>query len=266
MKSATWEERQFSFGLRRRRHIEFLIGLLIAMAIGLTGVGGGTITTPLLILVLGRPAPIAVGTALSFAAIIDLLVVPMYLFRRQVHFKTLGWMLMGGVPGVIIGGLFLRRFPLNSHLLYLILGITIVLAAGLNMFRLIRYAGASGTGDRRSFLPFIMLPVGAEVGFTSAGAGALGSLALLGLTKLTAAQVVGTDLTNALALTTIGGGIQLVAGNCDTALLVKLLTGGVFGAIIGATLAFKIPSRPLKWALAVWLAGLGIQLFVRGLT
>jgi uncharacterized protein len=242
-----------------------LIGLLIAAAIGLTGVGGGTITTPLLILVLHRPAPIAVGTALSFAAIIDLLVVPMYLIRRQVHFRTLGWMLLGGVPGVVAGSLVLKRFPVNSHWLYLILGVTIVIAAGLNMYRLIRFSGSSGTGDGRRILPFVMLPVGAEVGFTSAGAGALGSLALLGLTRLTAAQVVGTDLSNALALTTIGGGIQLLAGNCDLPLLAKLLTGGVVGALLGSTLAMRIPSRPLKWALAVWLAGLGIQLFVRGL-
>jgi uncharacterized protein len=242
-----------------------LIGLLIAMAIGLTGVGGGTITTPLLILVLGRPAPIAVGTALSFAAIVDLFVVPIYLMRKQVHFKTLAWMLMGGVPGVIIGGVVLRRFPLNSHVLYLILGVTIVFAAGLNMYRLIVLGGNSGTGNRHRILPFVMLPVGAEVGFTSAGAGALGSLALLGLTRLTAAQVVGTDLSNALALTTIGGGIQLVAGNCDIPLLIKMLSGGVIGALIGSTLAMRLPSRPLKWALAVWLAGLGIQLFFRGL-
>ncbi|MBV9646292.1 MAG: TSUP family transporter, partial [Candidatus Eremiobacteraeota bacterium] len=107
---------------------------------------------------------------------------------------------------------------------------------------------------------------GAEVGFTSAGAGALGSLALLGLTRLSAAQVVGTDLTNALALATIGGGIQLVAGNCDVALLIKLLAGGVFGAVLGSMLAMRLPSRPLKWALAVWLTVLGIQLFVRGLS
>ncbi|MBV9103112.1 MAG: sulfite exporter TauE/SafE family protein [Candidatus Eremiobacteraeota bacterium] len=246
--------------------MEFLIGLLIATAIGLTGVGGGTITTPLLILVLGRPAPIAVGTALSFAAIIDLVVVPIYMARRQVHFRTLGWMLLGGIPGVVIGGLVLRRFPVNSHLLYVILGVTIVFAAALNMYRLVRLSGASGTSERHRLLPFIMLPVGAEVGFTSAGAGALGSLALLGLTRLSAAQVVGTDLTNALALATIGGGIQLVAGNCDVALLIKLLAGGVFGAVLGSMLAMRLPSRPLKWALAVWLTVLGIQLFVRGLS
>ena len=213
---------------------------------------------------LGRQAQVAVGTALSFAAIIDLFVVPIYMIRRQVHFRTLGWMLIGGVPGVIVGGLFLRHVAINSHLLYLILGTTIVGAAGLNIYRLLRLGNAGGAGSRAHLLPFVLLPVGAEVGFTSAGAGALGSLALLGLTRLSAAQVVGTDLANALALTTIGGGIQLLAGNCDIPLLTKLLSGGIFGALAGSTLAMRVPSRPLKWALAIWLTGLGIQLFVRG--
>jgi uncharacterized membrane protein YfcA len=229
-------------------------------------VGGGTITTPLLILVLGRRPQIAVGTALMFAAIVDAIVVPMYMWRRQVSFRTLGWMLIGGVPGVIIGGTLLRRMPMNSHILYIVLGVTIIVAAALNMYRLLRLRTASGTGHRPRWLPYIMLPVGAEVGFTSAGAGAIGALALLGLTKLSAAEVVGTDLTNALALTSLGGGISLSTGNVDLPLLYKLLAGGVIGAVLGSSLAVRVPSRPLKWGLAAWLAFLGVQLFVRGLS
>jgi uncharacterized membrane protein YfcA len=110
-----------------------------------------------------------------------------------------------------------------------------------------------------------MLPVGAEVGFSSAGSGALGSLALLGLTKLDAAKVVGTDLAFGFVLSVVGSGIQIFAGNYDPAILVKLVIGGALGAIAGGLLAMRLPSRPLKWALAVWLAGLGIQLFFRGL-
>ena len=75
-----------------------LLGFIIATAIGLTGVGGGTITTPLLILVLRMKGAVAVGTALTFAAIIKFLVAPMYLMRRQVDFKILAWMCLGGVP------------------------------------------------------------------------------------------------------------------------------------------------------------------------
>jgi uncharacterized membrane protein YfcA len=243
------------------------LGFIIASAIGLTGVGGGVITTPLLILVLRLKGAVAVGTALTFAAIIKFLVAPMYLFRRQVDFKILAFMCLGGVPGVIVGGLFLNKLSksVDQHLIYLVLGITIVIASALNIYRLLRTKGMAGTGNSPRWLAALMLPVGAEVGFSSAGSGALGSLALLGLTKLDAAQVVGTDICFGLVLSVIGSGIQIFAGNYNGLILEQLLIGGVFGSFVGGFLALKIPSRPLKWALAVWLAGLGIQIFMRGL-
>ncbi len=244
-----------------------LLGFIIATAIGLTGVGGGTITTPLLILVLRMKGAVAVGTALTFAAIIKFLVAPMYIVRKQVDYKMLGWMLLGGLPGVVIGGRLLVTVSkrVDSHVLYLILGITIVIAAALNIWRLLRFQGLSGTGNKPRWLSLLMFPVGAEVGFSSAGSGALGTLALLGLTKLDAAQVVGTDICFGLALSIVGSGIQIFAGNYNGAVLEGLLIGGVIGALFGGFLALRIPSRPLKWGLAVWLAVLGVQLFVRGL-
>jgi hypothetical protein len=245
---------------------EVFFGFMIATAMGLTGVGGGTITTPILILVLRLPAAVAVGTALTFTAVTNMLLAPMYMFRRQVNFRVYGWMALGGVPGVVLGGLLLNHLAknMNHKPIYLILGCTIILAAGLNIFRLIRTIGHAGVGNRPKLLPFLMFPIGAEVGFSSAGSGALGSLALLGLTSLTAAQVVGTDITFGLTMSIIGSGIQLLAGNYDGGVLWKLLVGGVFGAILGSQLALRIPSRPLKWALAVWLAGIGLNLFLRG--
>jgi uncharacterized membrane protein YfcA len=239
---------------------------MIATAMGLTGVGGGTMTTPILILVLRLPPAIAVGTALTFTAFTNLLLGPIYIARRQVSFKTFGWMLLGGLPGVILGGLLLGRLAknLDHRPIYLALGLTIVLAAGLNIYRLMRMQGHTATGHRPRLLPFLMFPVGAEVGFSSAGSGALGSLALLGLTSLTAAQVVGTDILFGMSMSVVGSGIQLFAGNFDGTVLVKLLIGAVFGAFAGSMLALRIPYRPLKWALAVWLAGLGTNLFLRG--
>jgi hypothetical protein len=152
----------------------------------------------------------------------------------------------------------------DQHVLYLLLGITIVIAAALNIYRLVRLKGMSGTGNHPRWLSALMFPIGAEVGFSSAGSGALGSLALLGLTKLDAAQVVGTDICFGLGLSIVGSGIQIFAGNYDLQVLEQLLIGGAIGALAGGFLALRIPSRPLKWGLAVWLAFLGIQLFLRG--
>src|SRR5258705_985240 len=82
----------------------YTLGFVIAVAIGLTGVGAGTLTTPLLILTVGLSARTAVGTSLIFGAVVKIITSPVYMARRQVDWRTLGFMLAGGVPGVVIGG------------------------------------------------------------------------------------------------------------------------------------------------------------------
>src|ERR1039458_1555763 len=89
--------------------MQYLIGFIIALFIALTGVGAGTVTVPVLVLFLGVPAPIAVGIGLMFATAVKLILVPAQIMRRNVAWRTLGFMLMGGIPGVIIGSLFLKH-------------------------------------------------------------------------------------------------------------------------------------------------------------
>jgi uncharacterized membrane protein YfcA len=103
------------------------------------------------------------------------------------------------------------------------------------------------------------------MGFSSAGAGAIGSVALLGLTTLTTAQVVGTDVFFGLALSSVGGGIQLTAGHYAPALLWKLIVGGIPGVLAGANMSAILPSRPLRVGLSLWVIALGSQLCWRGL-
>jgi uncharacterized protein len=90
--------------------MQYLIGFLIAMFIALTGVGAGTITVPILVLFLGVPAPIAVGIGLTFSAAVKLILTPAQVLRGNVAWRTLGWMLLGGAPGVLIGSLLLKHF------------------------------------------------------------------------------------------------------------------------------------------------------------
>src|ERR1700679_2192031 len=89
--------------------MRYLIGFVIALFIALTGVGAGTVPVPVLILFLGVPAPVAVGIGLMFATAGKLILVPSQIIRRNVAWRTLGFMLAGGVPGVIIGSLFLKH-------------------------------------------------------------------------------------------------------------------------------------------------------------
>ena len=247
--------------------IEVALGFLIALAIGLTGVGAGSITAPVLLLLLGIPAPTAVGTALIFGGVIKLIAAPSYLWRSQVNFRVLTWMIAGGLPGVLLGSVLFSRYAnVRSDVLLGVLGVMIATTAAANLWRLIRSDRFEPSKDRRRWLPFITLPIGAEFGFSSAGAGALGSVALMGLTTMPARQIVGTDVFFGLALSLIGGGFQFSTGNYDGALLAKLLAGGLVGVLVGANLSALMPSRPLRFALSLWLMSLGGQLCWRSLS
>jgi len=246
--------------------LEITLGFLIALGVGLTGVGAGSVTAPVLILLLGVPAPIAVGTALVYGALIKAVALPSYLLRKQVNFRVLAWMLAGGLPGALIGSYLLDRVRgMHSGLIYGVLGATIMISASLNVWRAWKSHGDRPAEDHRRWLPAIALPIGAEVGFSSAGAGALGSLVLLGLTSLAPSQVVATDVFFGFALSLTGGGIQFSSGNYDAALLTRLLLGGFAGVLLGANLSAWLPARPLRLAMSLWLVSLGGQLFWRSL-
>jgi uncharacterized protein len=242
--------------------MEYLIGFLIATAVGLTGVGAGSITAPVLILFFHLKPSIAVGTALTFAAVIKLAVLPVYLKRQQVDFRILKLLCLGGIPGVLIGIQVLKRLSIAAHekQIFFILGITILVLSAASLYRTLRYKISSGTVDKSRWLPPIAAFIGAEVGFSSAGAGALGAVVLLSLTTLAPAMVVGTDMVFGLIVSTIGGGFHLLSGNYDATMITRLCIGGVGGALIGAWLSTKVPSRPLRLVLSLCLIGLGLQL------
>jgi len=240
----------------------YVIGFLIALFIALTGVGAGTITVPVLVLFLGVPAPVAVGIGLTFSAAVKLILAPAQIARRNVAWRTLGYMLLGGAPGVLVGSLLLKHLVStgSANLLNAILGAILVTTASWQIiysFRPMRQNSA--TRDRSPLLAWLMFPVGAEVGFSSAGAGALGSAALLSLTPLEPAQVVGTDIVFGFLVSLLGSGAHWFSHATNPELLLQLILGGVAGAIGGTLLSTHIPRRPLRFALWVWLLILGGQ-------
>ncbi len=240
----------------------FALGFAIALAIGITGVGGGTITVPVLMLFLNLAPDKTVGTALAFAAVVKLLVAPVYMARQQIDYGVLGLMLAGGLPG-LAGGLYaLQRLHVRNQngLLTVLIGIVIIVTALLSVMRINRQANRGERRGSSRWLPWIMLPIGAEVGFSSAGAGAIGTLALLNLTPLTAAQVAGTNVAFGLALSLLGGGFLVSGGAYDPAILMQLIVGGIFGALIGPHVTASLPSKPLRLGLCLWLASLGAVL------
>jgi uncharacterized protein len=246
--------------------VQYLIGFLIALFIALTGVGAGTVTVPVLVLFLGVPASVAVAIGLMFATAVKLILVPTQILRSNIAWRTLCLMLLGGAPGVILGSFFLKHLVTtgSQNLLNAILGAILVTTAAwqiLYSFRTMRQDVARP--DRSRLMPWLMFPVGAEVGFSSAGAGALGSAALLSLTPLSPAQVVGTDIAFGFVVSLIGSGAHLFSNSLSNPssieLLKHLIIGGVAGAISGSMLTNRIPRRPLRLALWSWLMFLGGQ-------
>jgi uncharacterized membrane protein YfcA len=242
--------------------MEVLIGFLIAFVIAMTGVGAGTITAPLLILMLHVPIAVSVGTALAYSTLVKLIVVPVQIWRRQVDYKVLGSMLLGGLPGVIFGSLIFRRAASQGmqSVLYWALGLMIVISSSVQLYRHFRPDTFSGVRQNR--LPWIaalMFHIGAEVGFSSSGAGALGTIALLSLSSLTVSRVVGTDLAFGFCISMVGSGLHMLSGGYDPTLLYRLIIGGILGALVGSSLAPRLPNRYLRLTLAVWLLAIGIQ-------
>jgi uncharacterized protein len=237
--------------------MELLLGFAIATLIAITGVGAGTLIAPLLILFLHVPVAEAVGTALAYSAAVKLVVVPVQIWRKQVEWRTLGLILATGIPGVAIGSLVFQRVAHNS---------AIAVSSAWHIFRHFRPAAepAQRTNSPK-WLAFVMLPIGAEVGFSSSGAGALGTLALLGLTPLDARRIVGTDLAFGLCLSLVGGTLHLSNAGLNSSLLINLIAGGVFGALLGTGLASRIPVRTMRLALSLWLFVMGLQLCWRAL-
>jgi uncharacterized membrane protein YfcA len=248
--------------------MQYVVGFLIAAAVGLTGVGAGSITAPILILFFHLKPAVAVGTALTFAAVIKFAVLPIYLRRQQINYRILLLLCAGGIPGVVIGIQVLKRMSVEDHErgIFFVLGITIIFLSLLNLYRSVRRRVRTASRDRSQWLPPIAALIGAEVGVSSAGAGALGAVVLMTLTQLSPALVVGTDMVFGLTISTIGSGLHLFIGHYDMQALIRLCAGGIVGAICGALLSSRLPSRALQMVLFVCLIGLGLQLCIKALS
>jgi hypothetical protein len=247
--------------------MEFLAGFLIALAIGVTGVGAGSITAPILILFFHQSASDAVTTALVFGTVVKLIATPIYLARGQVNFKVLKYVALGGLPAVVVGSVLLNLFDKRSLTkpILIIVGLTVVLSAGATLWRSLTPAGVANKPVAERWLPWIVAPIGFEVGFSSAGAGALGTVALMRFTRLLPSEVVGTDLAFGLLLSVFAGGIHATMNGVPWAILLRLLAGGIPAVLIGTQLTNVLSPRKMRLALCIWLIYIGVQLSWRAL-
>ncbi|MGC2766862.1 MAG: sulfite exporter TauE/SafE family protein [Candidatus Acidiferrum sp.] len=241
-----------------------VLGFLIALAVGLTGIGGGSFTVPALLLISGLPAAVAVGTTFVFAGVLRLIAAPFYLATKQVHGRYFRLLLQGAVPGLVLGMLALRMFAKggNNSVVVILVGVLLTLSSGATFVRHMQFPQFAAKNSH--WLPWLAFPIGLESGFSSAGAGALGTILLLNYSEMPPAQVVGTDVLFGLVLAAVGSVVHWSLGSISTHVLTQLLVGGVPGVILGCVLARKVPGNKLKTVVALIALCAGVQLVWTG--
>jgi uncharacterized membrane protein YfcA len=243
-------------------------GLGVGILVGLTGIGGGSLMTPLLLIFIGTNPVVAVGTDIAYGAITKTLGGWRHLRSGTVDLGVSKWLAFGSVPASVAGVLLIHH--LHTHhevgfdttLLWFVAGAltvtaVITLARALFMPALVARerhtvvlstrvkAGAVGLG---AVLGFIL-------GVTSVGSGALIGLALILVFRLTPHRVVGTDVFHAAVLLWAAGLAQLAVGNIDFGLMGTILIGSLPGVLIGERLSHSVPAAALRPALGCVMLG-----------
>ncbi len=248
-----------------------LAGTLVGLLVGLTGVGGGSLMTPLLVLLFGFHPATAVGTDLLYASATKTVGTMVHGRHGTVDWQVVRRLATGSLPAAVLTlaalWLFDWRGDAMTAVITSTLGVALILTAASVFFRRTIVARFTpllvGADEERIGHITIGLGVvlGALVSLTSVGAGALGMTALLVLyPKVPVARLVGSDIAHAVPLTLIAGIGHLAMGSVDLWLLVSLLLGSIPGIIIGSMLAARIHERLLVSVLAITLALVGIRL------
>jgi len=244
--------------------MEVLAGFLIAATVGLTGIGGGSFTTPVLVLFFGLPAAESVGTAMIFAAALRLLAAPFYIVRRHVHARYLILLLAGAIPGLLLGTWLLHFFYVESWKSTVLVIVGVLLTTSSAITFLPRLRNPDFSSRRSRWLSALALPIGIETGFSSAGAGALGTVLMLNFSEMSVPQVVGTDIVFGIVLAFIGGAFHILWGSINHAALVNLMIGGIPGVLVGGAFSGRVPAHKLRTAIALIAMVLGVQLVYSG--
>jgi uncharacterized membrane protein YfcA len=248
-----------------------LSGFVVGAIVGLTGVGGGSLMTPLLVLLFGVAPATAVGTDLLYAALTKTGGVVVHARRRNVRWDIVGRLAAGSLPGalVTIGVLTFAKIDhaALSRIVTQSLGVALILTAfAILGKRWIQDWGRNTTGAwRERAIGPLTVAVGVALGvlvtLSSVGAGALGVAALFFLyPRLSTAEIVGSDIAHAVPLTLVAGLGHAHLGTVDWTLLGSLLVGSLPGIWLGSSLSARVPDAPLRSALAALLIVIGGKL------
>jgi uncharacterized protein len=246
-----------------------VFGLGVGILVGLTGIGGGSLMTPLLLIVIGTQPHVAVGTDIAYGALTKTVGGWRHLRSGTVDLGVSMWLAFGSVPGAIAGVIVVEALPSppDQALLWGVAG-ALTLTALVTLWRAL-FMPRVGDRERES-VPLtrrakglavgLGLVLGFILGVTSVGSGALIGLALILVFRLTPHRVVGTDVFHAAVLLWAAGVAHVIAGNVDYGLMANILIGSIPGVIAGERLARSVPAAGLRPALgcAMLASALGV--------
>ena len=256
------------------QHIDPLFvmsGFAVGAIVGLTGVGGGSLMTPILILLFGVHPAAAVGTDLLYASVTKTGGSLIHSFNKTIHWPLVARLALGSLPASLVTLLILRHYAgettaLNA-LISRALGFALILTAATLIFRkrlIASYAprlDAFGEKTIHALTTLTGAALGILVTLSSVGAGALGVTALLLLyPKTPVARIVGSDIAHAVPLTLIAGAGHLMMGHIDVRMLTSLLLGSLPGIMLASNLAPRLPETVLRYALSTILVVVSAKL------
>ncbi|HEY3921808.1 MAG TPA: sulfite exporter TauE/SafE family protein [Gaiellaceae bacterium] len=243
-----------------------LAGLLVGVLVGMTGMGGGSLMTPILIIVFGFNAKVAVGTDILHGAVFKSFGAVRHRMLGTVHARLALWMFIGSGPLSLVGVEVANRVGTHSmNRLEQIVGAALILG-GLGW--LIK-TFVHGRSDDAPFLlgtrdKVIAIAIGASCGFvvglTSVGSGTFFGLLMLLVYPLTAPKIVGTDMFHAAALLWVAGISHLLHGDVDKHAIAWLLVGSIPGVLLGSQMSIRVPERALRVAFGAVLVLSGIKI------
>jgi uncharacterized membrane protein YfcA len=251
--------------------IHAMAGLLVGVLVGLTGVGGGSLMTPLLVLMFGVSPQTAVGTDLLYAGVTKLIGSGVHGWRETVDWTIMRRLASGSIPAASLTLLALWHAghigPSTQHVLMLVLGGMLILTSVAVAFqrRIRKFARGREPlqPPRRVILPTIFLgaAIGVAISLSSVGAGAIGVTALLILyPDISLGRIVGTDIAHAVPLVFVGGIGHWIIGDVNGVLLLNLLVGSIPGVIVGSLFSSRASDRWIRPLLAVVLLISGLRL------
>jgi uncharacterized membrane protein YfcA len=243
-------------------------GFFVGLLVGQTGMGGGSLVTPILVLIFGVPPAAAVGTDLLYASITKAVGTAVHGANHTVQWPLVARLAAGSVPATAVTLVAISQFDLNSKaasgVITTLLGIMLLITAVALLFRrrLLDLEGDwfAHLPERRTRVLTTLTGavLGVLVTISSVGAGAIGVTALLLLyPRLPMARIVGSDIAHAVPLTLVAGLGHLMLGSVDASMLVSLLMGSIPGIILGSLFAVRVPDAVLRPVMAVTLAAVG---------